>query len=96
MIDALTPHFQKVFPGSELAIKLYPAVGYWRQTKADVMQFTGSVRLGGNDGMLFDIGCWESMTDCLRFGFEFYDERRSTRPDASFIVMALKRSFDRK
>lgn len=48
-------------------IELFPARGYWRHTKADVQQFTGSVNI---NGFPRSIGCWESMSDCLRFGFD--------------------------
>lgn len=69
-------------------INLYPARGFWRQTKQDVQQFTGGYR---HEGVLWSIGSWESMTDCLRYGFDFYDERGNDRADAHFVVSARGR-----
>lgn len=88
MIERLAPHFKAAFPGQSFKIELFPAVGYWRQTKADVMQFTGYVQLDGNSNLRHDIGCWESMTDCLRRGFEFHDKRKEPRNYASFMINA--------
>lgn len=84
MIKALTERLASMGI-TATAIKLYPARGYWRQTKADVMQFTGSAII---DGVQRDIGCWESMTDCLRYGFLVHDERKAHRPDAAILVEA--------
>ena len=94
LIKKITPYFEKKFPGLTPDIKLYPVRGFWRQTKADVMQFTGAVHLGTGQ-LMFGIGCWESITDCLRFGFEIHDERGEFRADASFVISAKGRSWDR-
>lgn len=69
-------------------ISIYPARGYWRQTKADVMAWTGSVEGVGS------LGCWESMTDCLRFGFDVEDSRNNPRAYATFEVAAKGRRGD--
>lgn len=66
-------------------IRLYPATGYWTQTRADVMQFTGSAII---DGVQRDIGCWESISDCIRYGFVVHDERGRERADAAIVVEA--------
>ena len=66
-------------------IKIFPARGYWRQKRADVQQFTGYF-LKGN--LKISFGCWESMTDCLRFGFEVRDSRHDSRAYADFEINA--------
>jgi hypothetical protein len=95
MIAKLLPHFRPLFPGEELSIKLFPVHGYWRQIKADVQQFTGRVQVGSNVNHTYDIGSWESMTDCLRFGFKFHDCRKHHRPYAKFEIEALDRTVKR-
>jgi len=65
-------------------LKLYPVRGYWRQTKADVMQWTGVYEVGART---VQIGCWESMTDCLRYGFEV-DFEKGRRRYADVMVSA--------
>lgn len=94
LIAKLTPYFEEKFPGEKLRFELIPARGFWRQTKADVMQFTGGVYIG-TDSLTLGIGCWESMTDCLRFGFEISDNRGEFRSEADFVITAKDRSRDR-
>lgn len=91
----LMEYFAEKFPGEALRLDIYPVRGYWRQTKADVMQFTGAVHVGTGQ-LMFDIGCWESVTDCIRFGFEIEDQRGEFRAEASFVVTAKGRSWERK
>lgn len=90
----LMEYFAEKFPGESLRLEIYPAVGYWRQTKADVMQFTGAIHIGTGQRM-FSVGCWESVTDCLKFGYEILDERGEWRAEADFIINAKGRSWDR-
>lgn len=71
---------------------IYPATGYWRQTRADVMQFTGSAII---DGVQQSIGCWESVSDCLRYGFTVTDERGNRYADAPIMVEAKGRRYVR-
>jgi len=73
-------------------IQLTGVHGYWRQTKQDVMQFTGTAII---DGVQRSIGCWESMTDCLRYGFTVTDERGKDRSYAHFMVEAKGQRFVR-
>lgn len=73
-------------------IDLYPATGYWRHTKADVQQFTGYVKINGTN---LSIGCWESMTDCLRYGFDLTDSRGNPRAYAHFELCAHDRRTKR-
>jgi hypothetical protein len=73
-------------------IALYPATGYWRQSRADVMQFTGTVII---DDLPNTIGCWESMSDCLAYGFNLNDCRGEWRAEAAFVCSALDRRVNR-
>lgn len=73
-------------------IDLHPATGYWRQSRADVMQFTGSVTI---DGLPNTIGCWESMSDCLAYGFDVSDCRGEWRAEAAFVCSARDRRINR-
>jgi hypothetical protein len=66
-------------------IQIFPAQGYWRQCKADVMQWTGTFSIGT---LTHDIGCWESVTDCLRYGFTI--KRGSYHAYADFEVSSKK------
>ena len=90
----LMGYFEQKFPGEALRLDIYPALGYWRQTRADVMQFTGAIHVGTGQRM-FSLGCWESMTDCLKFGYEVSDERGKWRAEEGFIITAKGRSWDR-
>lgn len=74
MAQALAPRLSTLL-GTAIQwsdIKLYPARGYWTQKRADVQAFTGSFKFGNIN---YSLGCWESMTECLRKGFEVADSR---------------------
>lgn len=73
------------------SLNLYPARGYWRQAKADVMSVTGDFK---HNGLTYTLGCWESMTDCLRFGFDLEDCRGQANY-ADFMFGANERRSDR-
>jgi hypothetical protein len=92
MIEALTKRLEIMFEVPITEMKLYPARGYWRQTKADVQQFTGSVLV---NGFFRSIGCWESMSDCLRYGFEVHNMKGEFRADADIVCEAKGRRYVR-
>jgi hypothetical protein len=50
------------------------------------MQFRGSIVIDG--AYSFTIGSWESMTKCLRHGFNIVDQRKSSRGYVQFLVEA--------
>lgn len=55
--------------------EIYPAMGWYRTSKyADVQRWEAVVRWApiqkGSNGALGNIGSWDTMTDCIRFGIE--------------------------
>ncbi len=91
MTDALETRLQELL-GVPCLVELSPVRGYWTQSRADVMQFTGNFR---HDGAIHSIGCWESMSDCLRYGFDINDCRGESRSYADFTCSANGRRVDR-
>lgn len=56
---------------------IYGASGYWRQ--ADVYRWECTARTRGRkgfaDGISCCIDCWDTMTDCVRYGIEIVQDR---------------------
>lgn len=69
--------------------QLYPARGYWTHIKQDVMAWQGNAHV---DNILYSIGSWDSMTQCLRRGFEISDLRGHRNREVEFEIMAKSRS----
>lgn len=94
MEETLAARLSKMLdePITSADIELFPATGYWRQSRADVMQFTGYVQIGR---LKLNIGCWESMSDCLAYGFDLEDCRGQWRAEAEFMCTALDRRVNR-
>ena len=65
----LSKHCKTVITYHE--VNIYPAKGYWRHTKADVMCWTGDVKI---NNVTVDIGCWNTMTDCVKHGMRFKED----------------------
>jgi len=60
--------------------EIYLATGFYRTSKyADVQRWWAVVRwkpfLGGSNGALGNIGSWDTMTDCIKFGIELRRDR---------------------
>lgn len=67
---------------------LIAARGWYRtDIRADVMRWTGVVRLDGSP-VNWSVGSWEPMTSALRHGFEIIDGRRDQRSYVDFEIFA--------
>lgn len=63
-----------------------PVTGYWRSNlQADCMRWEGSVPTA--EAGKRSIGSWDTMTDCVRYGFTISKDHRD-HPEAYFLVSA--------
>jgi hypothetical protein len=80
LADALT----KALGHPVAAKNLFGARGYYRHRRADVMPWTGVVQV---DGMPRTLGCWRTMTACLKHGFAVTDDRGVFRAYSDYDVL---------
>lgn len=67
---------------------LHPCRGYWTHAHQDVMAWQGYIRIDGRD---FQIGSWDSVTDCARRGFTVVDQRSNDRREVDIEIFANPR-----
>lgn len=60
---------------------LWGATGQWRKTIMDVMRWEANCRRA--DGRFVHIGSWETMTDCVRYGFKLVQEEETYEMEAT-------------
>ncbi len=70
-----------------IRVVLFGAKGFYRTRHADVQAWTGHISVGLFDSR-YDIGSWDTMTECLR-GFEILDRRNDARAYADFEVVRV-------
>lgn len=86
--SALWDALQELTKGEVREPILHVCRGYWTHAHQDVMAWQGYVNINGRD---FQIGSWNSVTECARRGFSISDERRNDRREVDYQIFANPR-----
>jgi hypothetical protein len=88
LMDALPPLVGQ--PIREPSI--YPARGYWTHKHQDVMAWQGHVDVPVDmHRFSYSLGSWDTMTACVRRGFEVQDCRGDDRRYVDFEIHAKEK-----